>query len=94
MPRRPAKREPVLLGRWYRAKSTDPDRPGEVRSPYRFDEYDDDSGRPKIVYRGRKVSSGCSVSAWYRWVKKFGAELMPEGWMPEGIDGWTPKDGQ
>lgn len=82
---RSAKGQPVLLGRWYRVKSNNPDKMDEVRCPVRFGEYDDDSGRPKIVYRGRKVNSGCSVSGWYGWAKRYKAELMPEGWEPDGL---------
>lgn len=85
---RPAKKEPILLNRWYRAVNKNPNGSDEVRCPVRFDEYDDDSGRPKVVYRGRKVSSGCSVSMWYSWAKKYKAELMPEGWEPEGLIPW------
>lgn len=90
--RRSPRGQPPLLGRWYRREhgsrcdcSACADGKGySVRSPY---EVDLESMR--IKYRERRTSSGCSASAWRSWSSK--AELMPEGWVPEGVDDWEPK---
>ena len=52
----------------------------QVRMPYKVTD--------RVVYRERRCSSGCSAAGWFRWAAA--AEMMPEGWEPEGHDGWAP----
>jgi len=78
----------ILLGRWYRTRGVVPATGlPEVRSPYRFGSYED-TGRPKVVYRARGSSSGCSVASWRAWARR--ADLMPEGWEPDGVAPFEP----
>lgn len=72
----------ALLYRWYRRKH----RYGyEIRMPYRVN-----LDTLRVTYRQLKNSSGCSAIAWRHWSR--GALLMPEGWTPEGWDGWKPRE--
>jgi hypothetical protein len=72
----------ALIGRWYRREW--PSGNITVRMPYKvtMDPF------PRVTYRSMTCSSGCTALAWRRWATK--AELMPEGWEPEGWDGWEP----
>ena len=71
----------MRIGRWYRK----PLRGGgfTYRMPLKMGSYAD-SGRPKVKYRQIKMVSACSGAAWLKWAK--GAELMPDGWSPPGVD--------
>ena len=83
---------PPILGRWYRrphrascdcAKCA-AGQGSQVRSPYEVD-----MATMRIKYRERRNSSGCTARGWRNWAGK--AELMPEGWEPDGVDDWEPK---